>query len=83
MKLEHFSDIIKTKLLVWEIAKDSPLVLYIAFYEPLHKWMSTIAEDWNPIMQFILNIIAIIWGVARLIPIFKKWFRGESVDNIQ
>lgn len=82
MKLEDLSDIIKTKLLMWEIAKDSPLVLYVAFYNPLHSYLSTFAEDWNPVLQFILNIIAIIWGVARLIPIFKKWMRGEEITNV-
>lgn len=80
MKLEYFGDIVKTKLMVAEILKDSPLVLYVAFYEPLHSYLTTVAEDWNPILQFVLNIIAVIWGVARLIPIFKKWFNVTEQD---
>jgi hypothetical protein len=56
-----------------EIVKDSPLVLYIAFYEPLHNWLKMMAEDWNPVLQLILNIIAVLYGIARLVPIFKSW----------
>ena len=79
MKLfEDVNDIIKTKLFAWELMKDSPVVLYVAFYEPLHGWLSTFAEEWNPILQLLLNIIATIWGVARLIPLFKKWFGGSG-----
>ena len=79
MKLfEDVDDIIKTKLLLWDLTKDSPVVLSVAFYEPLQGWLSTFAEDWNPILQLLLNIIAIIWGVARLIPLFKKWFGNDD-----
>jgi hypothetical protein len=78
MKLD---EIIKAKMHVYDIVKDSPLILYITFYEPIHEWLSTIARDWNPILQFVLNIIAIIWGVSRLIPVFKKWIKGEPVTS--
>jgi len=67
--------------MVWESIKDSPLILYITFYHPFHDWLSTIAYDWNPILQFVLNIIAIIWGVARLVPIFRKWWNGEPITD--
>jgi len=65
-------------LYIIELVKDSPLVLYVAFYEPLHEWLSLVADDWNPILQLLLNVMAVIWGVARLVPIFKKWFGKEE-----
>lgn len=65
-----------------EIVKDSPLVLYVAFYEPVHDWLSVMATEWNPVLQLVLNIIAVLYGVARLIPIFKNWFsKADEEDN--
>ena len=85
--MRFFDDVdefVKTKLFMVELLKDSPLVLYVAFQEPLHLYLATIAEEWNPILQFILNIIAFIWGIARLIPIFKGWFGdGGGGDSIK
>lgn len=84
--MRFFDDVdefVKAKLFMIELLKDSPLVLYVAFQEPLHKYLSTIAEDWNPILQFVLNIIAFIWGIARLIPIFKGWFGGGDGNVVK
>ena len=65
------------KLACVELVKDSPVLLYVAFYEPLHNWLINVAEGWNPVLQLILNIMAVIYGVARLLPVFKNWF-GNS-----
>jgi hypothetical protein len=73
MKFPNLGSIIDAKIYAYELIKDSPLVLYVAFYEPLHDWLTIVAEGWNPILQLLLNIMAVIWGVARLIPLFKKW----------
>lgn len=67
------------KLACVELVKDSPVLLYVAFYEPLHNWLINVAEGWNPVLQLILNIMAMIYGVARLLPVFKKWF-GNSEE---
>jgi hypothetical protein len=78
MKINDWDSLISAKLYIIELVKDSPLVLYVAFYEPLHEWLSLVADDWNPILQLLLNVMAVIWGVARLVPIFKKWFGKEE-----
>jgi len=74
-------DILSTKLYALELVKDSPLVLYIAFYEPLHNWLSLMAEEWNPVLQLLLNIIAVLYGIARLVPIFKGWFKKPPLKK--
>ena len=74
-------DIFQTKLYALELLKDSPLVLYIAFYEPLHDWLSMMADEWNPVLQLFLNIIAVLYGIARLVPIFKTWFLKEPAKK--
>jgi len=74
MKIPDLSEILRAKLILIEVVKDTPLVLYIAFYEPMHNWLISMAEEWNPVLQLLLNIIAVLYGVARLIPIFKSWF---------
>lgn len=82
MKIHRINDILDTKLFALELVKDSPLVLYVAFYEPLHSWLTIMAEEWNPVLQLLLNIIAVLYGVARLIPIFKSWFgKPEQEEN--
>jgi len=78
MKIHGISEILDSKLFALELIKDSPLVLYVAFYEPLHSWLTIMAEEWNPVLQLLLNIIAVLYGVARLVPIFKSWFGKEE-----
>jgi hypothetical protein len=82
MKIHGISEILDTKLFALELIKDSPLVLYVAFYEPLHSWLTIMAEEWNPVLQLLLNIIAVLYGVARLVPIFKSWF-GKEEENVE
>ena len=66
--------LLQIKLSCIELMKDSPILIYVAFYEPLHDWLIRIAEGWNPVLQLILNIMAVIYGVARLLPVFNNWF---------
>jgi hypothetical protein len=66
------------KLACIELMKDSPVLSYVAFYEPLHDWLITVADGWNPVLQLILNIMAVIYGVARLLPVFRNWFGKPS-----
>ncbi len=81
MKFNSLDDMITLKVNLLEAIKDSPIVLYVAFYEPLNTWLKSAAEEWNPVLQLMLNIIAILYGVARLIPIFKKWFSKASAEG--
>lgn len=83
MKIHGVNEVLNVKLYLLEVMKDSPLVLYVAFYEPFHNWLTAMAEEWNPVLQLILNIIAVLYGVARLIPIFKGWFgKADPEVNI-
>lgn len=70
--------ILQIKLSCIELMKDSPVLIYVAFYEPLHEWLVKIAEGWNPVLQLILNIMAVIYGVARLLPVFSNWFGSKD-----
>jgi hypothetical protein len=69
------------KLACIELMKDSPVLIYVAFYDPLHNWLITVADGWNPVLQLILNIMALIYGVARLLPVFRNWF-GKSSEKV-
>lgn len=73
--------LLHVKLACVELLKDSPVLIYVAFYDPLHEWLISVADGWNPVLQLILNIMAVIYGVARLLPVFKNWFGkpGERV----
>lgn len=82
MKISGIKEVLDAKLYALEVVKDSPIVLYVAFYEPFHDWLTVMAEEWNPVLQLLLNIIAVLYGVARLIPIFKGWFgKAEQEEN--
>ena len=48
-------EVLEIKATMLEVAKDTPLLAYMAFYEPLHNWVSQIAEGWNPFAKFVLN----------------------------
>ena len=69
----HIQDILEIKTAIIEVAKDTPLLAYMAFYEPLHNWMSGIAEGWNPSAKFVLNVVMVIYGILRIITILKNW----------
>jgi len=73
--------ILQIKLSLIELVKDSPVLIYVAFYEPLHDWLISIAEGWNPVLQLALNIMAFIYGVARLLPVFNNWFGKGQQPN--
>lgn len=72
-------DILDAKLYALEMVKDSPLVLYVTFYDPLHQWLATVADEWNPVIQLVLNILALLFGIARITPIIKGWMKGSEV----
>ena len=73
--------ILQIKLSLIELMKDSPVLIYVAFYEPLHDWLIRIAEGWNPVLQLVLNIMAVIYGVARLLPVFSNWFGKKEEEK--
>lgn len=66
-------EILEIKATMLEIAKDTPLVMYFAFYEPLHTWMSQVADGWNPFVKFILNVVMVVYGVLRIVALVKSW----------
>lgn len=70
MKLQ---DILEIKAAIVEVAKDSPLIAYMAFYEPLHTWMSGVAAGWDTSAKFILNVVMSVYGILRIIDIIRKW----------
>ena len=78
MKLQ---EILEIKATVMEVAKDSPLLAYVAFYEPLHNWLNLMAEGWNPVAKFVLNVVMVVYGVMRIIAIFKSWDDKEKDDK--
>jgi hypothetical protein len=69
----HIQDIIEIKAAIIEVAKDTPLLAYMAFYEPLHNWMSGIADGWNPSAKFLLNVVMVIYGLLRIATILRNW----------
>lgn len=73
--------LLQIKLSCIELMKDSPVLIYVAFYEPLHDWLISIAEGWNPVLQLVLNIMAVIYGVARLLPVFNNWFGPKKEEE--
>lgn len=77
----HIQDILEIKAAVLEVAKDSPLLAYMAFYEPLHNWLSGMAEGWNPFAKFALNVVMVIYGILRIATILKGWNKPEKEDN--
>lgn len=77
----HIQDILEIKATVLEVAKDSPLLAYMAFYEPLHNWLSGMAEGWNPFAKFALNVVMVIYGILRIATILKGWNKPEKEDN--
>lgn len=69
----HIQDIIEIKAAIIEVAKDTPLLAYMAFYEPLHNWMNGMADGWNPSAKFVLNVVMVIYGLLRIIAILRNW----------
>ena len=77
----HIQDIIEIKTAILEVAKDSPLVAYMAFYEPLHNWLSGMADGWNPLAKFLLNVIMAVYGVLRIVAILKGWNKPNPQED--
>ena len=77
----NIQDILEIKATIVEVAKDSPLLAYMAFYEPLHNWLSGMAEGWNPLAKFTLNVVMVIYGVLRIIAILKGWNKPEKEED--
>jgi hypothetical protein len=71
-------DILEIKATMLELIKDSPLVVYMAFYEPLHNWVTAVAAGWDPFAKFVLNIVMVIYGVLRIAAIVKGWSNKEE-----
>lgn len=78
MKLQ---EILEIKATILEVAKDSPLLAYVAFYEPLHNWLNELADGWNPIAKLFLNIVMVVYGIMRIIAIFKSWDDKNKDDK--
>ena len=78
MKLQ---EILEIKATILEVAKDSPLLAYVAFYEPLHNWLNELADGWNPIAKLLLNIVMVVYGIMRIIAIFKSWDDKNKDDK--
>ena len=65
--------LISLKSTLVDLVKDSPILLYAAFYHPVHDWLVEVGNEWNPILQLFINIFALWYGVYRLIPIYRSW----------
>lgn len=75
-------DIVDLKISAVELVKDSPLFLYAAFYDPLHSWLYNLATEMNPIIEFLLNSLALGYGLYRVYKVFYRWGKGKE-DNKQ
>jgi hypothetical protein len=71
-------DILEIKATLVEVAKDSPLLVYVTFYEPLHNWVSAMAEGWNPFAKLVLNVVMAVYGILRIAAIIKSWNKEDS-----
>jgi hypothetical protein len=75
-------DIVDFKLTAVELAKDSPIFLYAAFYEPFHSWLYTLATEMNPIVEFLLNCLALGYGIYRVYKVYSRW-KNDKKNNGQ
>lgn len=74
-------EVLEIKATMVEIAKDTPLLAYMAFYEPLHNWVSGIAEGWNPFAKFVLNVVMVVYGLLRIAALIKGWNKPEHSND--
>lgn len=65
--------IVDLKLSAVELVKDSPIFLYAAFYEPFHSWLYNLASEMNPIIEFILNCLALGYAIYRIYRVYLRW----------
>jgi len=81
MKTYALDSILHVKNFAAEFLKDSPLLLYFAFYEPFHSWLFHVADEWNPILKFFFNILMLAYGLFRFVHIIKDYLSGKKPDN--
>lgn len=74
-------EVLEIKTTMVEIAKDTPLLAYMAFYEPLHNWVSGIAEGWNPFAKFVLNVVMVVYGILRIAALIRGWNKPEHING--
>jgi hypothetical protein len=74
-------EVLEIKATMVEIAKDTPLLAYMAFYEPLHNWVSGIAEGWNPFAKFVLNVVMVVYGLLRIAALIRGWNKPEHSND--
>ena len=74
-------DMIEIKATIVEVAKDSPLLAYVAFYEPLHNWLNSMADGWNPLAKFVLNVVMAVYGILRIAAIVKNWDKPAKEEG--
>ena len=77
----RLQEILEIKATAIEVMKDSPLLAYVAFYEPFHSWLNGMAEGWNPLAKFVLNVVMVVYGVLRIIAIVRAWNKPSKDDN--
>jgi hypothetical protein len=78
--MKTLESILEIKTFAYEIAKDSPLLLYLAFYEPFHGWLINVAEGWNPVLKFFLNILMVVYGIFRIAVMIKNWNKAPKAE---
>ena len=74
-------EVLEIKATMLEVAKDTPLLAYMAFYEPLHNWVSQIAEGWNPFAKFVLNVVMVVYGLLRIAALIRGWNKPEHSND--
>jgi len=74
-------EVLEIKATMMEIAKDTPLLAYMAFYEPLHNWVSGIADGWNPFAKFVLNVVMVVYGLLRIAALIRGWNKPEHSND--
>jgi len=66
-------DWIDLKISAVELVKDSPIFLYAAFYEPIHSWLYDFANEMNPIIELLLNCLALGYALYRVYRVYNRW----------
>lgn len=74
-------DFVDLKISAVELVKDSPIFLYAAFYEPLHSWLYKLASEMNPIVEFLLNCLALSYGLYRVYKVYLRWKANKTSNK--
>jgi hypothetical protein len=84
--MRTFEGLLLNKLTIYEFMKDSPLFIYVIFHKPFFTWASEWAYSMNPILQLILNLIALGYAFNRFRAMYKadkqKSQKQRPADNI-